>query len=130
MTDQVFTISSFTLNPHAFSPLLASIISFFLGVTVLIQKRLSWDGICFLIISITVSIWLFSGFWVLSSTVETVTLFWVKITFCGICFIPPTIYQHAILVVGKLKEYRVHIIFSWLISIARTMALSKITPNS
>ncbi len=116
MIDQVLSASSYSLNFFAFPPLIASLATILLGISVLIHERLSRLSITFFILTITIFLWLFSVFWLFSSTSETVANFWINIVYCGVCFIPAANFQHSRNMAEILKKNFLSVSFCWITS--------------
>ncbi len=105
----------YQFNIHAIPPLITAILSFILGIFVLKSNIKSMVNRLFFLLCLTACIWQFGFFMVYSSTNTNIALFWVRIGYLGVIFIPP-IFLHFLVLFFKSKKYKKFILLSYIYS--------------
>jgi len=85
--------------------LLATVLASGLGIFIWLQNRKSPLHIIFGLLSLSIVIWLFGTFMMLSNcTVERLVVFWDRFLYSGVIFIPVFLYHFGIELTEKIKE--------------------------
>ena len=74
-----------------------------LGVLVFLKSRMSKLGVVFNLFCLSVSIWLFGSFMILTSDTKNSAIFWDRIVYMGVVFIPVLMY-HISVVLTNFKQ--------------------------
>ena len=78
---------------YSFPPLLASSLIISCGIWIILKNPRASPNITFNLVCLSVSIWLFGTFMIYSSSKSDEALFWAKIAFIGVSFIPAFFYH-------------------------------------
>lgn len=93
------------MNPYAIPPLIASLLAFLLGLFVLLKTRKSKSNILFSLESISISLWLYFDYMMYSSPLLETKLFWAKVAYIPVIFIP-LFFLHFALSFSKSDKFR------------------------
>ncbi len=106
--------SHYFLNIFSIPTFLTTLAILLLGVLVLVRERISVVSVCFSVLTLTVSVWLFTYSWAYSSLDEGTAYWWVKISYVGLPFIASATYQFTIAVLGITRRFKLLAWAAWL----------------
>ncbi|HET6370917.1 MAG TPA: PAS domain S-box protein, partial [Nitrospiria bacterium] len=95
MIAQVIHYTSYVYNPYAIPTFLTAVAVLLLGVWVLIRERGASVGASLFQVSLTLAIWFFAFSFMYSSKDKQVALWWVRVAYIGVPFIPSALYHFA-----------------------------------
>ena len=108
--------SNYHFSVYSIPTLVAMAAILLLGVFVLMRERISTVSTAFLLVSLTVSIWLFCFSMVYSAANESVALWWAKAAYLGVPFIAPATYQFTVVVLRIFERYKPVALAGWALS--------------
>ena len=108
--------ASYYFNLYSVPTLVTTAAILLLGLLVLIRERVSWVSISFALLTISVSVWLFTYSGMYSSRDESTALWWVRASYIGLPFIAAATYQFTVAVLGIYHRYRLIAMSAWLSS--------------
>jgi hypothetical protein len=85
-----------------------------LGLMALIRERGSAVSILFLLMAVTVAIWLFGFSAVYAATDARVALWWVKAAHLGVALIPAAVYHFTVAILRIYREHKLAVWAGWL----------------
>jgi len=130
MIEQVFNPNFYSYNPYAIPMFLTSAAILFLGVLPLLRKRSLTGNVSFFLVTLAGSLWFF-GFGGMSCVIypnspeysaankdvlEAVALWWAKVGYLGIVFIPPFVYSFVLRFLRLYLQYKMWTRASFLLS--------------
>jgi len=98
------TLDNFFYNPYVLLHGIIGTLFLLLGVFVFVQNRGALSNISYLLVCISISIWLLFDAVTMSSTNETTALFWARFVYLGACLIPASMYFFSVAWVGLINE--------------------------
>jgi diguanylate cyclase (GGDEF)-like protein/PAS domain S-box-containing protein len=110
------------LNPYGMPTLLTTLAVLLLGLLVLVRERITWVSISFFLVTLTVSIWLFTYSGMYLSTDEGTALRWVRASYVGLPFIAAAVYQFTLMVLGIYRRYKLVMWAIWLVALFFSIA--------
>ena len=118
MIHTLFENTPYIFNPLAIQTLLVALGMFYLGILALIREQGSKVSIVFFVLALSIGIWLFAFSWMYSSTDEHLAMWWAKVAYVGISFIPAAAYHFRVQVVQEQEQgqYRGRVRAAWLLS--------------
>jgi two-component system, cell cycle sensor histidine kinase and response regulator CckA len=114
---QIFDPASYAFNPFAVPTALATIALIVLAAVVLIREKVSASSVLFVVIVGTVMIWLFTFSWMYASVRAPVALWWAKLAYLGLPFIPSAIYHFTVVELRAYERSKVFVALSWSLSL-------------
>jgi len=90
---------------YSILPLISGIFVSFCGFFVLSKNTKSKLNQIFFFFTLAVGVWLFATFAMLSSRTDEKAIFWDRIVYIGVVFIPTTFY-HFVLLFSKIKNQK------------------------
>ena len=113
------------MNALSILPLLSAVCTLTLGIFVLAKNRKDITNVIFFLFSLFVSVWLGNtAFVFMSCSNEKMAIFWDRLVYFGVIFIPPTCYHFSALFSGiKKNKYLIalgYIISTFFFAISRT----------
>ena len=115
MTDML-SRSFYQFNPYAVPTLVTASLLLWLALAVWIRERGSYISRIFALTVLPAIIWLWSFSLMYCATDYRTALFWTKIAYLGVPFIPAGIFHFTAAVLRLTQRYRVLIRFNWLLS--------------
>ena len=103
------------MNLYSLPPLIAALLNLSLGFFVFIKSRKSFTNTLFSLACFCIFLWLFGYFIVYNTEDQIKALFWCKIVYSGVIFIPPLFY-HFIDSLLKWSSQRALISLNYIIS--------------
>src|SRR3989338_8371159 len=103
----IFDPASYAFNFLALPLGATTVAILFFGFLVGARERFSAIGSAFLLMTLSVTVWLFCFTWMYLSAVPGVAFFWAKAAYVGVPFIPSAIYYFTLRVLrlfGKQKQ--------------------------
>ncbi|UCC95764.1 MAG: HD domain-containing protein [Candidatus Omnitrophota bacterium] len=100
------------LNIHSLPPLLVSIIFFLVPFSVLLKNKRSAVNRNFFVLGFCASLWQFSYFVAYNLTQTSSILFWLKIAYAGVVFVPAATYHFIISFLNLSKNRCVYLFYS------------------
>ena len=122
MLSQVLDAGSYSFSLFSIPTAVAAGSILLLGLLVLARERVSPVSNAFLLVTLTVTIWLFCTSWVYAAHNEAVALWWAKAAYLGVPFIAPATYQFTVIFLGIYRHYRNVVRLAWLGSILFALA--------
>ncbi|MFN2442332.1 MAG: EAL domain-containing protein [Thermoanaerobaculia bacterium] len=113
MLKTIFDLSSYEITVAGLPNLVTSIAIMLLGVGVAIRESFSPLARRFLAMNFVTAIWLFSFAWMYWSVTETTAMFWARLSYLGIPFIPCALYSFTLTLYGKLEGRRGFVSLAW-----------------
>ena len=117
MLSQVLDPGSYTFSLYSLPTAVAAGSILLLGLLVLAREARSPVSNAFLLVTLSVAIWLFCTSWVYSAQNEAVALWWAKTAYLGVPFIAPATYQFTVIFLGIYDRYLNIVRLAWLGSI-------------
>jgi PAS domain S-box-containing protein len=102
----LFSLSSYTPNPHALPPLTVGLLVILLGLDVLFRQKASQISKAFLWLCTAVGLWLVSYAGILSAVFMPIAMIWIAIQSLALVFIPSLLYLFTLSVTGSLNKDR------------------------
>lgn len=124
MLTLVMDLANYGFSPYAIPTFLASAAILLLGLLVLIRERGSAVSLLFLLLTFTVSLWLFSASWMFLAVEENIALWWARAKFIGVALIPPAMYHFTAIVLRIYERRRKLVWLGWLLSGLFIVAMS------
>jgi len=103
------------MNPYAIFPLIVAILFLISGSFVYFKNKKSLLNILLALEWLTAVLWLFGYFMVYSTEYENIAIFWTKVVYTGVIFIP-TIFYHFTTVFLKIDRQKIRIFFYYLLT--------------
>lgn len=116
MLAEVLDFSGYSLSANAVPTILVGLAVFGLGLFALVRERISLVSISFFLITLSVSVWLFSYSWLYSATDERPALWWARAAYLGIPFIAAATYQFTVTVLRIYARNRRVVWAGWFIA--------------
>ena len=91
---------TYSFNIYALPPAVTALSLLLLGVAALIRERVSRVSVAYLFIQLAVSVWLCGAALMYCATDQAVGIFWARLRYLGITFIPSTIYLFSVVAMG------------------------------
>src|SRR6266566_4713238 len=106
--------ASYAFNLYSIPTLVTTAAILLLGLLVLVRERISVVSISFAMLTLAVSIWLFTYSWMYSSVEASTAFWWVRVSYIGLPFIASATYQFTIVVLGIARRYKAIAWAAWL----------------
>lgn len=113
MWREIFYFVNYTFNPHAIPTFLATALLLTIGSTVVVREKASQISLKFFYLTSALAGWLFCFSMMYCAELSTVGLFWAKLAYLSVPFIPVTIYLFTLSVLQLSSHYKVRV---WLTS--------------
>jgi len=97
------------LSPYAVPYLAVAVLVLLLGVFVFFHDRRSATNLSYFLVCLNTFLWLICNYLAISSTQEPTALFWSKLVYLGITFIPPSMYFFSVAWL-QLREQRKYVL--------------------
>ncbi len=114
---QVFDLSNYVLNVSSIPTFVAALAILALGSLVLVHEQGSLVSLLFFLMTLTLTIWLFSFSWMYCAINPQVALLWAKTAYLGVPFIPSVIYHFTVTVLRIAQQHKKLAWISWLLSL-------------
>ncbi len=96
--------------------LVVALVVIAVGVWGLIREQGSPVSIVYFVLTLGMGVWLFGFSWMYIAHDETLALWWAKVAYVGIAFIPAAVYHFGVLLTQEYEEVRERILGSWILS--------------
>ena len=116
MITQLYDPAAYAVNLHAIPMVLTAISVLVAGATVFIRERFSRVSLAFFVLAVACTIWLFCFAMMYCSTLPQVALWWAKLAYLGVPFIPAAIYHVSVDVLHIYPARRRLVWGGWLLS--------------
>jgi diguanylate cyclase (GGDEF)-like protein/PAS domain S-box-containing protein len=117
MISLLFDPANYQFNPYAIPTFLAATAIVTLGGWVILREVRSQVSWLLFTVSMAVGIWLFSCSLMYSATNPATALWWAKLTYLGVAFIPVSVYHFTVAVLHIDQRHRTQIRASWALSV-------------
>ncbi|MBI3965109.1 MAG: PAS domain S-box protein [Chloroflexi bacterium] len=114
MVASLFDASTYVFGPYVLPPLITAAVTFLLGIAVLIRERGSFVSLCFFVIILAITDWLFGFSMMYAATTEATARWWLNIGNLGVPFIGPAVYLFTVTATGALPRRRIWVGLNWL----------------
>jgi signal transduction histidine kinase len=111
-----------TMTPYMIEYLVSSVLVFSVGLYVYLKNRRAAANRVFGLFYLAVATWQFGFYRVFVSSSEVAAIFWVKILWIGVIFIPTLFYHYAVVFFEKTGK-RPRVVFNYLTSIFFSISL-------
>jgi len=112
----ISNIGNYTLDYYAIPVFIVSMVSLGLAVYRVIREEFSFLGISFFLLGLTIFIWLFSFSWMYCAKDEYVALWWAKVAYIGLPFLPAAVYNFSMVFLQIYRQHREVLLFCWVLS--------------
>ena len=109
----IFNLSSYEITVAGLPNLVTSMAILLLGIGVAIRESFSPLSRRFLVMYFVAAIWLFSFAWMYWSVSEQTAMFWARLAYLGVPFIPCALYSVTLTLYGKLEGRRGFVALAW-----------------
>jgi hypothetical protein len=106
MLMQAFDLADYAFSAFAVPSFLTTLAILGLGVAVLVREHISLVSVSFFLLTLAVSVWLFSFSCVYLSTNEHTALWWMKVAYLGVPFIASATYQFTVAVLRVYERFK------------------------
>ena len=106
----------------SYSSLLGALFMIILGVIVLFSNRKTKLSVIFLLLCISISIWLISTFLMFASNNDIMAIFWDRIGYIGVIFIPILMYNFSLIFSGRDREKKISLVIGYLLTFVFVIA--------
>lgn len=96
--------ADYVVTGYAIPPWVVGILTFALGLAVLIRERASWPSVAFCLMAASGSLWLFSYVGIYSAREDATALGWAKAQNVAVAFIPSLVYLFALTVAQRARR--------------------------
>ncbi|HEY3054017.1 MAG TPA: PAS domain S-box protein [Thermoanaerobaculia bacterium] len=124
---EILNQANYVLRPLAALTLATGTLVLLLGIVVTIREGLSRISALFLALTTSIAFWLYAFSLMYATTDSRVALFWAKLSFLGIAFIPTAVY-HFVAAVAQM-ERRLHDILRAMWVLSGVFALIIVSTN-
>ena len=118
---EVLNPSNYSFSLYSIPTLLTAVGILLLGLLVLFRERLTLVSMSFLLVTLSVFIWLFAFSWLYSSTNPYVADWWSRVAYLGVPFIAPATYQFTVVVLRRYRRYDKLVWLAWAITALFTL---------
>jgi PAS domain S-box-containing protein len=105
----------YTLNALAIPTVITALAVFTLGIFAVSRERGSRVSAAFLLVTVTISVWLFAYSGMYCATSEQIALWWAKSAYIGVALIPAALYHYSVLVLREDRKYGKRALYIWMI---------------
>ncbi len=116
-------LTPYSYNPSAIPTAVMTGLSLLLGIYVLIRERGSLLSALFFLIVLSISVWFFAFSWMYCATNPSTALWWAKIAYFGVPFLPSAIYHFSVVVLYDYDRCKKMVWLSWLLSIGYSASI-------
>jgi len=116
MIQSIFENTPYALNPLALQTLVVSLAVIVLGIFALIREHGSHVSIVYFVLTLSIGVWLFAFSWMYSAIDSQLAMWWAKVGYVGIGFIPPAVIHFCSLIAQDYERVRRRVLASWMIS--------------
>ncbi len=106
MWREIFYFINYTINPHAIPTFLTAAFLLGLGMAVVVREKASKVSLSFFYLALTISWWLFSFSMMYCAEVASVALFWAKLGYVTVPFIPVMVFFFSLAVLQLSPHYK------------------------
>ncbi len=128
MITQVLDPADYSLSLYSIPTFVTAVAILLLGLLALVRERVSRVTVSFALVTLAAGVWLFCFSWVYSSVNPRVALWWIEAGYLGIPFIPSSVYQFTVSVLGTYEQNKKLVAAGWLTS--AFFSILTITSNS
>lgn len=116
MIVDISDINNYTFNYLAIPVVIVSVISLTIVIYRVIRDKFSFLSLSFFLLGLNVFIWLFSFSWIYCAKNVYVALWWTKVAYLGLPFLPTTILNFSMVFLQIYRQHRVVLWFCWILS--------------
>ena len=109
-------MENYFLNPYAVPTFLSAAAFLFISLYRIIRDKFSFLSDLLFLIGLIVSLWLFSFSWMYCATNERLALWWAKVAYVGIPFLPTAILNFSLVFLQTARQNRNLLRFCWAVS--------------
>lgn len=113
MIAQLVDPANYAFNPYAVPTFTAAAVMLILGMTVLIRERATLVSVSFLMMAMTIGVWLVGFSMMYTATDQEVGLWWARSAYVGVPLIPAAVYHFAVVVLGLSAHRRPLVMMAW-----------------
>jgi PAS domain S-box-containing protein len=117
MFHHLYDITPYVLNPLAIQTLVVALALMYLGIFGLIGEQGSHVSVVFFTLTSSMSLWLFAFSWMYSAVDMTLAMWWARVAYVGIAFIPAAVYHFSALMLQNLEKVKKKILAAWILSV-------------
>src|SRR5438067_5679094 len=103
---QAFDLADYAFSAFAIPSFVTTLAILGLGVLVLVRERISLVSVSFFLLTLAVSVWLFSFSCVYLSANEHTALWWMRVAYLGVPFIASATYQFTVAVLRIYERFK------------------------
>lgn len=115
MLQYLFDNTPYVFNPLAMQTLVVALGLIVLGIYGLIREQGSQASLVFFILALSIGVWLFAFSWMYSAIDEHLAMWWAKVAYVGIAFIPAAVYHFTALILQDYEKVRKRVLTVWVI---------------
>jgi PAS domain S-box-containing protein len=115
MLQHLFDNTPYAFNPLAMQTLIVALGLIALGIYGLIREQGSQASLVFFILALSIGVWLFAFSWMYSAIDEHLAMWWAKVAYVGVAFIPAAVYHFTALILQDYEKVRKRVLAVWVI---------------
>ena len=116
MPHHFYENTPYAFNPLAIQTLVVSLGVIVLGIVALIREQGSHVSVVYFVLTFSIGVWLFAFSWMYSAIDVQLAMWWAKVGYVGIAFIPPAVFHFSSLIAQDYERVRRRVLASWMIS--------------
>lgn len=116
MTADIVDLQNYTFSYYAIPTFIVAAFSFILVVYQVIREEFSFLGLSFFILGLIIFIWLFSFSWMYCAKDDAVALWWAKVAYLGLPFLPTAVYHFSMVFLQIYRQHRAMLLLCWILS--------------
>ncbi|MEO5656947.1 MAG: histidine kinase N-terminal 7TM domain-containing protein, partial [Nitrospiria bacterium] len=113
MIAQLIDPAHYAFNPYAVPTFTAAAAMLILGLAVLIRERATLLSASFMVMAMTIAVWLVGFSMMYIAADQAVRLWWARAAYVGVPLIPPAVYHFAVVVLGLAERRRPLVRVAW-----------------
>jgi PAS domain S-box-containing protein len=115
MQHHLLDTALYLLNPLAIQTLSVALGVLCLGIYALGRERDSPVSVVFFLLTLAIAVWLFAFTWMYSAKEESLAMWWARVAYVGIAFIPGASYHYSAMMLKDNEKVRLRILSSWML---------------
>jgi PAS domain S-box-containing protein len=116
MLHQLYENTPYVFNPLAVQTLAVALGVIVLGIFALIREQGSHVSVVFFVLTLSIGVWLFAFSWMYSAIDLHLAMWWAKVAYVGVAFIPAATYNFNALILQDYEQVRKRVLVIWVVS--------------
>jgi PAS domain S-box-containing protein len=116
MLHDIYINTPYEFNALALQTLVVALGVATLGIFALIREQGSHVSVVYFILSLSIGVWLFGFSWMYSAIEVNLAMWWGKVAYVGIAFIPAAVYNFSALILQDYDKVRKRVLVVWVVS--------------